>query len=500
MRLKLFTLSLFASLVAACQQAPVALGGPDGIYQNQPTLQERIITQRDGDASQNRFAGFGNNIFSQAQPAPSNIQQRSFNFFGGLSSGEKTKIAFLVPLSGKFKSLGESMLNSAQLALFFLNDPNLVLMPIDTKGTPFGAKQAAEEAIAREAKMILGPVFSRSASAVIAVTEGSDINVISFSNDKSLAGTGVFAIGFRPEQEIHRIVTYALENGVLDYTAVLPNNNYGATAAESLRLAINQTDASLLRSEIYYIDQRGAAKNLYRHTLSALNAALTNRAERDYLEEEKRYTNQPIKYPRGMLVPEGGARLKEIIENLEKTKRFDREKVRLLGSALWSDELPQDPVLEGAWFAAADANKHQAFQAHYRQVYGKEPPAIASLAYDGVALAVALSRMSGGRDFSREAITNARGFVGVDGIFRLEQDGLTTRGLAIMEIQNGQPVIVDPAPRSFSELEQRRARAWEQIGHLQAMREEARAIEKSMREQKAQEQGLGQEVVPDQAL
>ena len=88
-----------------------------------------------------------------------------------------------------------------------------------------------------------------------------------------------------------------------------------------------------------------------------------------------------------------------------------------------------------------------------KETYGKEAPSIASLAYDGVALAVALSRMSNGNDFSREAITNPRGFIGVDGIFRLEPDGLATRGLAVMEVQNGQAVVIDPAPLRFSEIE-----------------------------------------------
>lgn len=465
MHLKSLLLSCLALLVCACQQSPVALGNdsPFGTSSQQqglsyprganaPAQDEYIITEREGDASQNRFSGFGRNVFGGFEQAPSQLQQQSFGFFNRFSSGGETKVAFLVPLSGKFKELGENMLNSAEMALFFLNDPNVSLMPIDTKGTPFGAKEAAEEALARGAKLILGPVFSRSAKSAITATEGSDVHVISFSNDKTLADSGVFTIGFRPEQEIERIISYARDQGITDYTAVLPNNNYGASAAETLRLSVEDEGHSILRSEIYYVDAKGNAKNLYNHTINAMNAALKTRPERDYITEEKRFSDEPIVYPRGMLVPEGGVRLKEVLSNLSRSGRFDSEKVRLLGTSLWSEELPEDDLLNGAWFAAADVNKHQSFEAHFQEVYGKQPPSIASLAYDGVALAVALSRMSGGNDFSREALTNPRGFVGVDGIFRLEPNGLTSRGLAIMQVQNGRAVIIDPAPQRFTDM------------------------------------------------
>jgi ABC-type branched-subunit amino acid transport system substrate-binding protein len=332
-----------------------------------------------------------------------------------------------------------------------LNEPSITILPIDTKGTPFGAQKAAEEAVAKGAKMILGPVFSRSAQSVASVAEKHGIGVISFSNDRALAGTGVFALGFRPEQQVERIVHFANARGIKDYAAVLPNNSYGATVAEVMRLTLKDSSSSLLRNEIYYVDRAGKARNLDQHVASALNSALTARAETDYNKKKKQFSDNPIVYPRGFLIPEGGARLTEILSYLGSTGSFDPNKIKLLGSALWLDSLENNPLLEGAWVAAAPIDKQKEFRAKFKEVYGYDPVAISSLAYDGVALSVALARMSGGMNFSRDAITNPRGFTGIDGIFRLESDGLTTRGLAIMEIQNGQAVIIDPAPHSFAE-------------------------------------------------
>ena len=52
-------------------------------------------------------------------------------------------------------------------------------------------------------------------------------------------------------------------------------------------------------------------------------------------------------------------------------------------------------------------------------------------------------------NFAMESLTQPAGFAGVGGVFRLLPDGTNERSLAIAEIQGGEVVIVDPAPRAF---------------------------------------------------
>ena len=56
---------------------------------------------------------------------------------------------------------------------------------------------------------------------------------------------------------------------------------------------------------------------------------------------------------------------------------------------------------------------------------------------------------AGGAPITRAALTQAAGFAGVSGIFRLLPNGTNERGLAIAQIRNNQVVVIDPAPRSF---------------------------------------------------
>ena len=77
------------------------------------------------------------------------------------------------------------------------------------------------------------------------------------------------------------------------------------------------------------------------------------------------------------------------------------------------------------------------------------PTRTATLSYDAVSLAAALVRTQGSQRFSESVLTNASGFAGADGVFRFRPDGLNERGLAVLELRNGQIVTVNAAPRDL---------------------------------------------------
>lgn len=384
---------------------------------------------------------------------PPKILENEAPVFKSFSSLPEVKIAFLVPLSGKYEKIGQNLLDAAQLALFSVDEPNLILLPIDTKGTSYGAVEAANKAVEQGAKIILGPLFGGSAKEVASIAAEKNISIVSFSNDKSLAGTGVFAIGFRPEQQISRIIEFAMQQGIEDFTAVLPNDLYGAAAAKEMRETVAANDmASVLKTEIYRVGRDGKAAKLRGHVFSAFNSAINTKPPKDYDDELKAYNFNPIRYPRAMLIAEGGQRLKDI-SNLLKKYRHDKSLIQLLGTEQWySDEVLTNPVLDGAWFSTAPDDRRKKFHERFSASFGYEPAKIASLAYDAIALTATIARISSGEDFSKEALMNPRGFYGVDGIFRFKEDGLTERGLAVMRINNGQFEIVSPAPTNFVEV------------------------------------------------
>ena len=121
------------------------------------------------------------------------------------------KVALLLPItgSGNTPSVAKALKQAAELALFDFDNPNVSLVPKDTKGTPDGARAAAESAIQDGAELIIGPLFAGEVSAAAPVARQAGIPMIAFSSDQKVAGNGVYLLSFLAGRDVPRIVSFA---------------------------------------------------------------------------------------------------------------------------------------------------------------------------------------------------------------------------------------------------------------------------------------------------
>jgi len=371
------------------------------------------------------------------------------------------RVALLVPLSGPEKALGTAMLNAAQLALFDIAPEHVTLMPRDTKGTSAGAQKAAEEVLGEGAEIILGPIFSHAVRGAAIPARNRDINIVAFSTDTSVAGNGVYLMGFTPQKQVERVVAYAREQGLYRFAALAPANNYGDDVINSLGLAVSENGAELVRVERYDPFEPEAtdpARSLALYdgrkaALQARRAELTEDGSDEALAELTRLENAEtlgdVDFD-AVMIPDGGAGLRTVAPLLPYFD-VDTSKVRFLGTGLWDDEtLGREPALVGGWFAGPDPDTARLFLQRFEDAYGYRAPRISSLAYDATALVSVLAMNDSKRaDFSGASLTDRDGFAGADGLFRFNSDGLAERGLAVIEIGGRGLKVIDPAPTTF---------------------------------------------------
>ena len=132
------------------------------------------------------------------------------------------------------------MLDAAQMALFDVGDNKLVLLPRDTAGTPGGARLAAQEVIKEGAEVILGPLLAADVAAVSPIAAQANIRVLAFSNDASVATDGTFLLGFRPEEQVRRVVAYALDSGALVRAEPAPLGRRRTPSSKGCRTQISR--------------------------------------------------------------------------------------------------------------------------------------------------------------------------------------------------------------------------------------------------------------------
>ena len=376
--------------------------------------------------------------------------------------GQPTRIGLLLHLSGPSRAteLGQAMLNAALLALFDIGGERLLLMPRDTGGTPQGAVQATVELLGEGAEIILGPLFNTSVEAAAVITQTRGVPMISFSSDRRVAGNGVYILSFTPSQEVDAVIGFAAARGLRRVAALLPDDLYGLAVLDAAREAVLRHGAELARAEFYSPNGEDLDKSVKRlaNYHSRRQALLLRRKELQNEEDEsaklmlkaleKHDTLGDLDFD-AVLLPEGGELLKSLAPLLPYYD-IDTTEIRLLGTGRWDDpKLRLEPALMGGWFAGADRAAAISFRDRYKAVYGHNPPRLASLAFDAMALAAVLGQEAGGPDFTNRAITNPDGFVGSDGIFRFGLDGVAQRGMAVLEIERDGFRVRRKAPTTF---------------------------------------------------
>jgi ABC-type branched-subunit amino acid transport system substrate-binding protein len=337
----------------------------------------------------------------------------------------QVRVAVLLPLKHPQKetrAVAQAMLEAAQMAMFDMGARSMILLPRDTGTTPESAAAAANDAIAKGAEIILGPLLANDVRAVAPIARAKNIPVVAFSTDRMVAGDGVFLLSFLPGQEVGRVVSFAVSKGHGKFVALVPDTPYGQRVEEAFRTSVMQSGREVVAVQTYPANPQ------------SLEAAVKAIAKMDFDT---------------IFLPEGGTMLRSLGPILAVNK-VESRKVKFLGTGLWDDPaLAREPSLQGGWFAVPPPEQRMNFISRYQQLYGSKPPRIASLAYDAIALSATLAAGSPGRRYTRATIADPNGFAGIDGIFRFRSDGMTERGLAVMEVTAAGQTVISPAPNTF---------------------------------------------------
>lgn len=336
------------------------------------------------------------------------------------------KVAILLPLSGQYKELGNSMLQASQMALFEMGHNNFELIPRDTKGTGKGAMEAARSVLTQNPSLIIGPLLANSVRSVQEISKGSGINILSFSTDWTLANDNTYLMGFMPFAQVERVASYANDNlNIKNYGIIAPINKYGDTVTKSFKQKIINS-GNKVTHEMRYMPN---ANNL--------SAQIKSFAK----------NNSPLD---AIFIPVGGSQA-ETIAGLLSYNGLSSNKVKYLSTGLWDDKhLMKEHNLRGGIFAGPSHHLHQNFEKRYQALYNQRPAKLASLAYDATALAAVLAQSGSGKyAFSKANLTNPNGFSGTDGIFRFNQNGLVERGLSVLQFSEGDIIEISPAPQNF---------------------------------------------------
>lgn len=331
------------------------------------------------------------------------------------------RVALLLPVTGPDADVGQSIANATALAL---SDTKVTNIRMVTYDTGLGVAAATQRAIADGNKVILGPLRSDNVIEVAEIARPAGVPIISFSNDVGVAGQNVFLLGHLPNQSIERVVLYAKSKGMNRFAGVVASNVYGQRAQSNMTTAVRAAGGILVGIQ----ESNGTAPSA--------EAAARRLAQMGAID--------------AILVADSG---RAAITTVPALRRGGLRTAKILGTDLWNIDgtLAGSPPVYGAWFASVSDTLYTQYAAKYRARFGKAPLRLSSLGYDSVLLVARVARdWRPGTRFPVAQLTDPQGFIGVDGAFRFNPNGLTDRMLEVQEVQAGKFVTVSPAPSQFA--------------------------------------------------
>jgi ABC-type branched-subunit amino acid transport system substrate-binding protein len=273
-------------------------------------------------------------------------------------------------------------------------------------------------------RLFLGPLLAEDVRQVAPIARRAGVPLVSFSNDVTVAGSGVYVMGFNPGQAIDRVVRYARAQGLQRFAGLIPEGEYGHRSAEALRRAVDSAGGRLVATQTYG-----------RSPAELRTAAIRLNAQSAY--------DAVLIADNGQIAMSGAATVRSGPSN----------GARILGTELWKSEtaLAGSAPMRGAWFASVPDTLFNQFRTRYRARYSAAPSRLASLGYDAVLLAVRLApQWQLGQQFPERALRSEAGFDGIDGAYRFNGDGVSERQLDIIQVNAGGFSVISPAPRSFN--------------------------------------------------
>ncbi len=339
-------------------------------------------------------------------------------------------VALLVPRGGSASDnlLAQNLENAARLAIRDLKGVQIDLRVYGTAGQAATAANAAKQAVAEGAKIILGPVYGEAANAAGVAVAPSGVNVLSFSNNTTIAGGNVYVLGPTFSNTANRLVNYA-KRAKKDRIVVLHGNDIGGQLGRNaIQQAIAANGATLAGTVDYALSQESVQAAIPR-VKSMMSSSGAN----------------------ALFLTANSATALPLFASQLPAAGIGPTTTQYIGLSRW--DIPAQtlalPGVQGGWFALPDPGASAAFASRYNAAYGDRPLDIAGLAFDGVAAIGSLVKGGKSNALTGAALTQGAGFRGANGIFRLRANGTNERGLAVATIRNNQVVLLEAAPKAF---------------------------------------------------
>jgi len=303
-----------------------------------------------------------------------------------LQAQEEIKIGLLVPLSGKQSDIGKSIMQSVRLAINKINNPNIKILPKDTKNDPVKTLAAAKELEREGVKIVIGPIFNNN---LIYLDELKEMIFLSLTNKNINNPKNVISAGINASSQIKTIMKFKEMNNINKTIFLIPNSNF----QEEVEEAISQSKIKLKHVHIYETNPMELTKQIEKITMYQIRKQnLIDEIKRleDSNEKNKEWKINNLKKKDtlgginfdSVIVSDFEEGLKSVFTSLLYTD-VSPQRIYYITLNQWFDEsFLKEESLQPLYFPSINKENYNEFIDNYKRIYNEYPNQLSFLSYD----------------------------------------------------------------------------------------------------------------------
>ena len=354
-------------------------------------------------------------------------------------------IGLMLPLTGPHYSIGQSLLNASQLALYTSKNSNINFIVKDV-GETKNLTKSFYELVNDDVELIVGPVFSEKLKVLNPMSRDENVKLISFSNNIDITSKNLSAFGLSPEDEIEKLFRYCDSKNLKRIKIILPENIYGNKIKDKI-LNLKKLDLNV-DSKFFYYDPKNpdfyevskrvanyeTRKENLKNEISRLSEFTDEISKAKIKKLKKLDTYGELNFDALLIIVN---KFDELISFSSVLPYYDVDpkKIQYLGTSTWNkNAIVKEPSLRGGIFTDIDQDSLEKFINHYEKYFKEKPHELAAFAFDIIGLIAKLQSKDG--SLTKLKTIETVSYSGVTGKFRLLNSGRTSRTPEIYKIKN----------------------------------------------------------------
>jgi hypothetical protein len=303
----------------------------------------------------------------------------------------KLRVGLLAPFSGEYRSLGESLLLSTQLALDEINNKNIIIIPRDS-GTNDNDKLnlSIKEIINNGAKIIIGPMSSSSFNEL---GKYKDTIFISLSNKEPEISSNVINIGISLESQLKTIEQFLVKKKKKKTLILYPKNDYEKFIDKKIKLLKFKkfktfkysTDPRILTGEIEKLTNYSQRKKNLKIRKNILKKENNEESKKELEILDRLYTLGSVDFD-SIIIIDFGNSLKSVLASLIFSD-VDDKLVTYITVNQWFDEsIFRQNSVKNLYFPSVNMRQFKKYNENYYKKFLSKPDEITILSYDALGL------------------------------------------------------------------------------------------------------------------